>query len=81
MVIFRAVARLSKQTPSTDNVALCEQVAGISGADATPFVRVIRHKRGESVIRAADASPVLGAYLASMDALVRYLDKVAGRRS
>lgn len=81
MVIFRAVARLSNQAPPTDNVKLCEQVAGISGADAGPFVRVIRHKRGESILRAADASELLGSYLASMDTVVRYLDKKAGRRS
>ena len=80
MVIFRAVSRLSKQAPPADNVKLSEQMAEIARADATPFVRVIRHKRGESVLRAADSAGVLGSYLASMDMLVRYLDKKAGRR-
>jgi predicted nucleotidyltransferase len=83
MVILRAVLRLAKQAPPTDNVQLSEQVAALSGADAAPFVRVIRHKRGEAAaaIRPGDAGGVLAAYLASMDSLVRYLDQKAGRRS
>lgn len=83
MVILRAVVRLAKQAPPTDNVQLSEQVAAVTGADAAPFVRVIRHKRGETSagIRPADAGGVLAAYLGSMDALVRYLDQKAGRRS
>lgn len=83
MVILRAVVRLAKQAPPTDNVQLSEQVASLTGTDTTPFVRVVRHKRGEAPagIRPADAGAVLSAYLASMQSLVRYLDQKAGRRS
>lgn len=83
MVILRAVLRLTKQVPPTDNVQLSEQVAALTGADATPFVRVIRHKRGESSagIRPAEAGALLASYLTSMQALVKYLDQKAGRRS
>ena len=81
MVIFRAVQRLAKQVPPTDNVKLSEQVASLTGADVAPFVRVIRHKRGEAAIRPAEAGGVLAAYLSSIQALVRYLDKKAGRAS
>jgi predicted nucleotidyltransferase len=79
MVIFRAVLRLAGQTPPTDNVALSEQVASLSGADAAPIARVIRHKRGEASIPAGEAGAVLASYLGSMQALVRYLDQKAGR--
>lgn len=81
MVIFRAVLRLAKQVPPTDNVKLSEQVASTTGADASPFVRVIRHKRGEAAIKAAEAGGVLAAYLSSMQAVVKYLDQKAGRTS
>lgn len=83
MVILRAVLRLAKQSPPTDNVQLSEQAASLTGTDTAPFVRVVRHKRGEAPagIRPADAGSVLGAYLASMQSLVRYLDQKAGRRS
>lgn len=81
MVIFRSVLRLAKQVPPLDNVQLAEQVAAVSGADAAPVARVIRHKRGHEVIRPAEAGSVLGAYLASMQGLVRYLDRLAGRSS
>lgn len=81
MVIFRSVLRLAKQVPPLDNVQLAEQVAAVSGADAAPVARVIRHKRGHEVIRRAEAGSVLGAYLASMQGLVRYLDRLAGRSS
>ena len=81
MVIFRAVARLSKQAPPTDNVKLSEQMASISGADAAPFVRVTRHKRGEAALKAADTGTLLASYLASLNTLVEYLDKRAGRRA
>src|SRR5687768_3523943 len=79
MVIFRAVLRLAKQVPPADNVQLTEQVASLTGADAAPIARVIRHKRKEAAIRAADAGAVLAAYLMSIQMLVRYLDQKAGR--
>lgn len=81
MVIFRAVLRLADQTPPTDNIALCDQVAALSGADGAAIARVIRHKRGEAPIKSGEAGTVLAAYLGGMQGLVRYLDQKAGRRS
>ena len=81
MVIFRAVLRLAKQVPPMDNVALADQVGALTGADAAPIARVIRHKRGEPKIKSSDAGGVLAAYLTSMQTLVRYLDQKAGRKS
>ena len=79
MVIFRAVLRLRGETPPTDNVRLTEQVAAAAGMESAPFVRVVRHKRGESAIRPSEAADVVGSYLAGMQQLVKYLDQFKGR--
>lgn len=75
MIIFRAFLRLHGETPSTDNAAVSEDVAKRVGFDATPFVRVVRHVRGESPIPSADVSTVLAEYLRGMQQLVGYLDR------
>ena len=80
MVIFRAALRLRGATPPTDNLKLTDEIAAAAGVDGTPFARVIRHKRGESPVRPADAGTVLGGYLAGMQQLVRYLDEFSGRK-
>jgi len=75
MIIFRAVMRLNKQVPPTDNVKLSEDVARMTGMDASPFTRVVRHKRGETQIPQNEAPGVLGGYLRGMEQLVGYLDR------
>lgn len=75
MIIFRAFLRLHGEKPPTDNVAVSEAVAKRVGFDATPFVRVVRHVRGESPIPASDVSTVIGGYLRGMEQLVGYLDR------
>jgi hypothetical protein len=77
MIIFRAVARLHRQVPATDNVRLSEDVARIAGFDAAPFARVVRHVRGEVAIPQNDATTVLAGYLRGMEQLVGYLDRYA----
>jgi hypothetical protein len=81
MVVFRAVLRLRNEVPPPDNVELTQKVATAAGMDATPFVQVIWHKRGEPKIRHEDIARILEAYLAGMQQLVRYLDQFRGRRS
>lgn len=80
MVVFRAVLRLRNESPPLDNVELSQKVATAAGMDATPFVQVIWHKRGEPRIRNEDISRVLETYLSVMQQLVRYLDQFRGRR-
>jgi predicted nucleotidyltransferase len=81
MVVFRAVLRLRSEAPPLDNVELSQKVATAAGMDATPFVQIVWHKRGEPKIRNEDIPRTLEAYLAGMQQLVRYLDQFRGRRS
>lgn len=81
MAIFRAVLRLrGGEDAPRDNAVLAEQVGAAAGLDAAPFVRMVRHKRGEEKLRAADAPEVLSGYLAGLRQLVSYLDAFQGSR-
>ena len=75
MVIFRALLRLMKQVPPTDNIATSEAVARAAGFDATPFAAAIRHVRGERKIANGEVPAILPGYLRGMEQLVRYLDR------
>jgi hypothetical protein len=81
MVIFRALLRLKGDVPPADNVALATQVASLARTEAEPFVRVLRHKRGEQRIKGAEAQAVLSGYLSGMQSVVRYLDQFTGRKT
>lgn len=74
LVVFRAFSRLHGSQPPKDNVHLVESVAQRAGFDAAPFVRVVRHIRGDPALKASDASEVLAGYLRGMERLVSYLD-------
>jgi len=78
MVLFRAILRLNGQTPSQDNIQLSGQAASLVGMNVDAFIAVLRHKRGEQVLRGGDAARVLAGYLAGTEALVRYLDRYTG---
>lgn len=74
MVLFRAVLRLHGETPKGDNVALAERVSTLAALDATPFVRAVRHVRGEAKLTAGDAGGVLAGYLTGIERLNAHLD-------
>ena len=74
MVLFRAVIRLTAETPVGDNVAIAERVAQIAGFDATPFTRAARHHRGEASIAPDDAGAALVGYLSGVERLDAFLD-------
>jgi hypothetical protein len=74
MVLFRAVLRLHGERPGDDNVALAQRVGAVAGFDAAPFVRAVRHVRGEQKIAAPEAGPLLAGYLAGIERLRDYLD-------
>jgi hypothetical protein len=75
MIIFRAFLRLHGEVPPKDNVTLSETVGRRASFDAAPFVRVVRHVRGESPIKPDDIAPILSAYLAGIRQLVGYIDR------
>lgn len=77
MVIFRAVVRLHGAAPPTDNEALSRDLAGRAGFASEPFVRVVRHVRGDEKIARSDAGSVLEGYLSGMERLVAHLDRFA----
>ena len=77
MVLFRATVRLHGQRPPFTNEELCQRVASLCGLDASPFVRVVRHKRGDARLSAADAGALLDRYLAETARLKAHIDQFA----
>lgn len=81
MVVFRALLRLRGEEPPGDYVELSKRVAAATGVDATSFIQVVWHKRGEQPIRSADIPDVLARSLSGMGQLVQYLDRYDGGRA
>jgi hypothetical protein len=79
MVLFRAVIRLHGEKPEGDNVALSQRVASLAGVDATPFIRAVRHVRGESKLSGDETGDVFAGYLAGIEQLRNYLDRFVPR--
>jgi hypothetical protein len=77
MVLFRATLRLHGETPPMDTVELCRQVARVAGLDAEPFIRVVRHVRGDAKLRPGDAGPLLADYVRGVQQLVAHIDRYA----
>ena len=75
MVLFRAVVRLHGDKPAADNAALAAQVARLAELDAEPFVRAVRHLRGETKLAAGDTGTVLAGYLTGIERLKHHLDR------
>ena len=76
MVLFRAVLRLHRESPSTDYEALSQAVARRAGFDAEPFVKVVRHVRGQARLTNEETAAVLAAYLQAVERLVAHLDRL-----
>jgi hypothetical protein len=74
LIVFRAFLRLHSEKPPSDGAALAEVVGRRAEFDAAPFVRAIRHARGDAALKPADASAVLAGYVKGMERLVSYLD-------
>ena len=79
LVVLYAVVRLRGDAPSADNAELCHSVAGTTGLDAAPFVRVVRHRRGEAALKSGEASVVVSGCLDGLQRVVRYLDQFKQR--
>lgn len=74
MVIFRAFMRLHGELPPRDAHAVAKFVATRASFDVTAFDKVIALSRESRALPASDTESTLDAYVASMEALVAYLD-------
>jgi hypothetical protein len=75
MVVFRAVIRLRGGTAPAASPDVVRDVAQAASFDGEPFLRALRHSRGEASLKADEAKLVIGGYLRGMEALVSYLDR------
>lgn len=76
MVVFRGVARLHGEIPPQDYSDLSALVGSKAGFDAAPIQRAVRHLRGDDKLSKEEARPVLAGYMAGMETLVSYLDRL-----
>lgn len=74
MVLFRALVRLTGDTPSGDNVAIVARVAHIAGFDPAPFTHAAEHHRDNTRIAPAHAATVLAGCLSGLERLDAFLD-------
>jgi hypothetical protein len=77
MVLFRAMMRLHGETPPADTAELCRQAGRLAAFDPEPFVRVVRHARGDDKLRAGDAGRMLTEYVRGVQQLVAHIDRYA----
>ena len=75
MVLFRATMRLHGETPPGDTVELCRQIGRLAGLDPEPFIRVVRHVRGDDKLRPGDAGRLLTEYVRGVQQLVAHIDR------
>jgi hypothetical protein len=77
MVVFRGVSRLHGEIPPQDYSALSSDIAKKAGFEDKPLLRVVQHVRGSAKLKKEEAPAVLAGYMASMEALVAYLNDYA----
>lgn len=73
--LFRAVLRLHGERAPDDDAAALERTGALAGFDAAPFVRVVRHVRGEHTLQSGEVRNVLAGYLAALESLIAHLDQ------
>lgn len=79
VALFRAVVRLHGERPPSDEAGVVERTGTLAGFDATPFARVVRHVRRESMLQAGEARAVLAGYLVALEQLIAHLDQYRAR--
>jgi hypothetical protein len=77
LVVFRALLRLHGDRPPTGHEALVNEAARLGAFEPEPFLRVVRHVRGDERLKGAAVGETLSRYLAAMEELVRHLDRFA----
>ncbi len=75
MVIFRGAARVARREPPQDYMSLSTLVADTAGFDPAPFLRLVRHARGEAPLDDAATRDVLSGILTGLERLVAWLDR------
>lgn len=78
LVLLRALLRLLNETPAADSEQVAARVRERCGIDTSPVTRVVRHTRGREKIGNPEAEPLAERYLATIQALVSYLDRYPG---
>jgi hypothetical protein len=73
--LFRAVVRLHGERAPTEDAAVVARTGQLAGFDPAPFVRVVRHVRGEVMLQPGDARATLAGYLAGLERLIAFLDQ------
>lgn len=76
LTVFRAVLRLHGEAPPADREALAQAVGARAGFDPAPFVRAIRHVRGDVRVAPEAAADVLAGFLAGMERLSAHVDQL-----
>jgi hypothetical protein len=54
---------------------MVERTGELAGFDASPFVRVVRHVRGEQMLQPGEIRATLAGYLAGLERLIAFLDQ------
>jgi hypothetical protein len=73
--LFRAVVRLHGERAPRDDAGAVERTGALAGFDASPFVRVVRHVRGEQMLQPGDVRATLAGYVAGLEGLIAFLDQ------
>lgn len=73
--LFRAVVRLQGEAPPRDDAAAVERTGAIARFDASPFVRVVRHVRGEQMLQPGEIRATLAGYLTGLERVIAFLDQ------
>ena len=75
LALFRAVVRLHREAAPRDDAAAVERTGVLAGFDASPFVRVVRHVRGEQMLQPGEIRGTLAGYLLALERLIAFLDQ------
>lgn len=74
MALLRASLRLAGEEPPAESGAVLDRVEAVTGMKAGTFRRVLGHSRGDAKLNESDAASVSSDYLASVAALVAWVD-------
>jgi hypothetical protein len=74
MALLRASLRLAGEEPPAESGAVLDRLEVVTRINAGAFRRVLGHSRGDAKLRESDAASVSADYLASVAALVGWVD-------
>ena len=75
VALFRAVVRLHREPAPPDDLQVVERTGALARFDASPFVRVVRHVRGEQMLQPGEIRGTLAGYLTGLERLIAFLDQ------